>query len=62
MQPVDRIHFAGSFADNLPRGIDEAIRSANRGGTATETRVYPSTREYFGIAGVPPGHRGRRRS
>lgn len=30
MQPVGRIHFAGSFADNLPWGMDAATRSANR--------------------------------
>ncbi len=30
MQPVGRIHFAGSFADNLPWGMDAASRSANR--------------------------------
>lgn len=28
--PVGRIHFAGSFADNLPWGMDAATRSANR--------------------------------
>jgi monoamine oxidase len=30
MQPVGRIHFAGSHADNLPWGMDAATRSANR--------------------------------
>ena len=30
MEPVGRIHFAGSFADNLPWGMDAATRSANR--------------------------------
>ncbi len=30
MEPVGRIHFAGSFADNLPWGMDAASRSANR--------------------------------
>ena len=30
MAPVGRIHFAGSFADNLPWGMDAATRSANR--------------------------------
>jgi monoamine oxidase len=30
MKPVGRIHFAGSFADNLPWGMDAATRSANR--------------------------------
>ena len=30
MQPVGRIHFAGSFANNLPWGMDAATRSANR--------------------------------
>jgi monoamine oxidase len=29
-QPVGRIHFAGSFADNLPWAMDAATRSANR--------------------------------
>jgi monoamine oxidase len=29
-EPVGRIHFAGSFADNLPWGMDAATRSANR--------------------------------
>ena len=29
-QPVGRIHFAGSYADNLPWGMDAATRSANR--------------------------------
>ncbi len=29
-QPVRRIHFAGSFADNLPWGMDAATRSAKR--------------------------------
>jgi monoamine oxidase len=28
-EPVGRIHFAGSFADNLPWGMDAATRSAN---------------------------------
>lgn len=30
MEPVGRIHFAGSFADNLPWGMDAATRSGNR--------------------------------
>ncbi len=30
MAPVGRVHFAGSFADNLPWGMDAATRSANR--------------------------------
>jgi monoamine oxidase len=30
MKPVGRIHFAGSFADNLPWGMDAATRSGNR--------------------------------
>ena len=30
MEPVGRVHFAGSFADNLPWGMDAATRSANR--------------------------------
>jgi len=30
LEPVGRIHFAGSFADNLPWGMDAATRSANR--------------------------------
>lgn len=30
MEPVGRIHFAGSHADNLPWGMDAATRSANR--------------------------------
>jgi monoamine oxidase len=29
-EPVGRIHFAGSFADNLPWGMDAATRSGNR--------------------------------
>jgi monoamine oxidase len=30
MAPVGRIHFAGAHADNLPWGMDDATRSANR--------------------------------
>ena len=30
IEPVGRIRFAGSFADNLPWGMDAATRSANR--------------------------------
>ena len=30
MEPVGRIHFAGSFADNVSFGMDSATRSANR--------------------------------
>lgn len=30
LEPVGRIHFAGSNADNLPWGMDAATRSANR--------------------------------
>jgi monoamine oxidase len=30
LEPVGRIHFAGSHADNLPWGMDAATRSANR--------------------------------
>ena len=30
LEPVGRVHFAGSFADNLPWGMDAATRSANR--------------------------------
>lgn len=30
MEAVGRIHFAGSFADNLPWGMDAATRSGNR--------------------------------
>ncbi len=36
MEPVGRIHFAGSFADNLPWGMDAATRSANRVATAID--------------------------
>ncbi len=37
MDPVGRIHFAGSFADNLPWGMDAATRSANRTAEAIDT-------------------------
>ena len=30
MTPVGRIHFAGSYADNLNWGMEAATRSANR--------------------------------
>ena len=30
LEPVGWVHFAGSFADNLPWGMDAATRSANR--------------------------------
>jgi monoamine oxidase len=36
MEPVGRIHFAGSFADNLPWGMDAATRSANRTAAAID--------------------------
>jgi monoamine oxidase len=36
MQPVGRIHFAGSFADNLPWGMDAATRSAARVASAID--------------------------
>jgi monoamine oxidase len=36
MEPVGRIHFAGSFADNLPWGMDAATRSANRTAVAID--------------------------
>jgi monoamine oxidase len=35
-EPVGRIHFAGSFADNLPWGMDAATRSANRTAAAID--------------------------
>jgi monoamine oxidase len=35
-EPVGRIHFAGSFADNLPWGMDAATRSANRVAAAVD--------------------------
>jgi hypothetical protein len=35
-EPVGRIHFAGSFADNLPWGMDAATGSANRTAAAID--------------------------
>ena len=39
LEPVGRVHFAGSFADNLPWGMDAATRSANRVAEAVEIEV-----------------------
>jgi monoamine oxidase len=30
MQPEDRIYFAGTYADNMSRGMESCIRSAQR--------------------------------
>jgi monoamine oxidase len=40
-QSVGRIHFAGSFADNLPWGMDAATRSGNRIAEAIDREVPP---------------------